>query len=212
MKGRESDWQSQLTDLPEPDLIRDIVAVGYEGLLIDRWGYTDRGSQISTSIQNVTGRAPTPSSDGRWFFFDLTGLAPTFGSPAEMATLGQSLLHHPRIGIEGCPGWDPSKPASFTWCGPRGSIRIADPSVDGRPNTFSASVVAPAGSGTLSLTVGGRRFDFAVGPAPSPISVEVPSASNVVIGFRADVPSVVSPEDTRDLRVQLFVPSVTSSP
>ena len=92
MKGRASDWQAQLEDVPPEEFVRDILAVGYQGLVIDRAGYTDRGVQIESDIRTVTNREPRSSPDGRWSFFDLTGLSGKFGTPDDLGQLGSSLL------------------------------------------------------------------------------------------------------------------------
>jgi phosphoglycerol transferase len=212
MKGRESDWQEQLQGLSAADLTRDILAVGYQAYVIDLAGYPDYGAQIERDITTVTGRQPRHSADQRWSFFDLTGLAPTFGSPAALAALKAQLLDEPRVTFQGCYGWEGTGTNRLTWCGPSGTIEVVDPKPTGRPQVLTASVASPQGTGVLTLEAGGHEVEVHVAPTPTPITVAVPAGAEVGVRFTADIPPVPSPGDPRDLRYQLISPQVHESP
>jgi len=208
MKGREADWQARLQNVSTPEFTRDILAIGYSGLVIDRAGYSDYGLQIEQELFAVTGRGAAQSSDGRWSFFDLTELAPEFGSKHELADVADHLLNAPRLNAKGCSGSEGSGLDQFHWCGQSGSIHIFDPDPNGSPTVFVASVSSPASTGTLKLTVGGSSTDYSIGPEPSSVEVTVPSGQDVIIGFATDVVAVSAPGDGRDLRFRLIYPQV----
>ena len=207
MKGRESDWQAELLNLPAHDLTKDVIAVGYQGYVIDRAGFVDYGVEIERDIQSAIGRAPQVSGDGRWSFFDLTGLAPQFGTPEDLASLGQQLLNGPRISLEGCSSWTGYGEDRFSWCGASGAVHI-DNADAGGPVVLDANVIAPGGAGTLTFDAGGVRTDIPIGPGPTPISLRVPAGEEPAISFKADVQPVIAPGDPRDLRFQLIDPHV----
>jgi hypothetical protein len=209
MKGRESDWQAQLVNLPAEELTRDVVAVGFEAYVIDRAGYADFGAQIERDISAATGRQPQVSGDGRWSFFDLTGLRTRFGTEAELEAIETALLDHPRLSLEGCSGWEGTGSDQFSWCSAHGAFTMVDPAPDGRPVELRATVVAPAGSGTLDVSVGGTTSTIQIGPGATPLVLSVPSGEAVRVAFQANVSAVQAPGDPRDLRFQLIFPQLT---
>jgi phosphoglycerol transferase len=211
MKGRETDWQVKLTNLPADELTRDVVAAGYQAYVIDRAGYEDHGAQIETGISAATGRKLMESTDGRWSFFDLTDLQDRFGTPAELTALKDELLNWPRVNLRGCSGTEGAGTDQFNWCAKSGSIEVIDPTPDSG-NVLRASVIAPAGAGTLTLTVAGTKTDLAIGPGPTPIELTVPPGRDVVIQFKTDVPAMAAPGDSRDLRFRLVFPQVSPGP
>ncbi len=211
MKGRESDWQLQLTGLPADELTRDVVAVGYQAYVIDRAGYEDRGAQLERAISAVTGRTAMQSTDGRWSFFDLTGLADHFGSTADLEALKETLLNSPRVNLSGCSGTEGAGTDQFNWCGKSGAMQVIDPAPSSG-NVLRATVIAPVGPGTLTLTVAGAKSEIAIGPGATPINVTVPVGREVVIRFKTDVLALDAPGDSRDLRFRLVFPHVSSGP
>ncbi|MDQ1424170.1 MAG: hypothetical protein QOD72_1668, partial [Acidimicrobiaceae bacterium] len=211
MKGRESDWQAKLTGLPAEELTRDVVAAGFQAYVIDRAGYDDHGAQIEASIREAIGRPALASPDGRWSFFDLTGLSDRFGSPADLAALKEELLNSPRVNLRGCSATEGAGTDEFNWCTKSGGIEVIDPTPDSA-NVFRATATAPAGAGTLTLTVAGTKLDVAIGPDATPINLTVPPGRDVLIQFKTDVPAVDAPGDSRDLRFKLVFPRVSTGP
>lgn len=75
MKFRESEWQQLLIGIPVPQLLDDLVAVGFDAVLVDRFGYPDGGASLEQQISAaVPGRASTDAT-GRWVTFDLSDYA-----------------------------------------------------------------------------------------------------------------------------------------
>jgi phosphoglycerol transferase len=210
MKGRESDWQVKLANLPADQLTRAVLAVGYEAYVIDRAGYEDHGAQIEGAISGAIGREAIQSADGRWSFFDLTGLSPRFGTASDLAEFRERLLYSPRVDLQGCSGPEGAGNEQFNWCGTNGSIHVIDPTPDESNYVLRASVIAPGGTGTLRLTVAGRTSQVAIGPRATPISLTLPPSGDIAIEFSTDVPAVIASGDPRDLRFQFVFPHVSS--
>lgn len=72
IKGRPSgDWQVYLRDYVGPvGALPGLLGLGFTGLWIDTYGYTDGGAEID-QIAAVVGGEPLVSPDGRFLFFDL---------------------------------------------------------------------------------------------------------------------------------------------
>ena len=72
VKGRPSaDWQVYLRDHVGPvGALPALLGLGFEGLWVDTYGYTDDGAEIA-QIREAVGVEPLVSDDGRFLFFDL---------------------------------------------------------------------------------------------------------------------------------------------
>jgi hypothetical protein len=71
VKGRPEDWAEALVGRPLATVVPSVAAVGFEGIFIDRAGYTDRGAQLEGELGPLLGVKPIVSADGRHSFFDL---------------------------------------------------------------------------------------------------------------------------------------------
>lgn len=74
MKGRtESEWQVELVNRPMDEFLAGVVATGFDGLYIDRFGYVDRAVQLESEIvELMLGVEPIVSRDGRLAFYDMS--------------------------------------------------------------------------------------------------------------------------------------------
>jgi hypothetical protein len=206
MKGREAEWQRQLVDRPVPEVLDDLVAVGYAGLLVDRLGYADHGAAFEHDIQAVLGSPPMVDRSGRWAFYDL---APYVA--AATARLGRSaldarrqqLLAAPWLDRTGCSVQEGTGEAAFTWCGRDGSLLVTSESFPRRVR-LTGSARAPVGPATLDLRTPDGPLHLRIGPDPTPIDVTVDLDRRVTsLPFRSDARKVVS-ADARDLYIQLI--------
>jgi phosphoglycerol transferase len=73
-KGRPQDWLAPLATKRVDDVLSAAVAAGFEGLYIDRLGYSDRGGAIEADVSRaLDGAQPLVSANRRLAFFDLRG-------------------------------------------------------------------------------------------------------------------------------------------
>ena len=94
VKGRpDADWQARLRDKVGPvGALPALLGLGFEGLWVDTWGYTDGGAEVR-SIESAVGVAPLVSPDHRFLFFDLRPYRRSLKrSDAELAADAQRLL------------------------------------------------------------------------------------------------------------------------
>jgi phosphoglycerol transferase len=104
MRGRpEQDWQPYLYDTPLPTLLPEIVAGGFDGIWVDRNGYTDSGRALERSLRSLVHVRPLVSSDKRFVFFDLTSYARALRAAhpaADVRQLRRSALEPLRLSPE----------------------------------------------------------------------------------------------------------------
>ena len=100
MKGRPQDWASQAQNLPLPTLLDGVVAAGFSGIYIDRYGYADNADSLTKQIHAITGLSPIVSRDQRLEFFNLAPFiarlrarTPSIG----LERLGHAILHPPEV-------------------------------------------------------------------------------------------------------------------
>ena len=74
MRGRDEDWQALLADDPPRRVARSVAAAGFDGLWVDRWGYTDNGAGIEARLRAELGAPDLESGDRRFAFYDLRPL------------------------------------------------------------------------------------------------------------------------------------------
>ena len=86
MKGREADWQIFVSNTPTIENVRAFVAFGYSAIVMDRYGNEDNGAALETELVALTGNDLRVSSDHRWSFIRLDGIASTF-DPVELKAL-----------------------------------------------------------------------------------------------------------------------------
>jgi hypothetical protein len=57
------------------EALNTLVFAGFNGIYIDRYGFADRGSMITSQLQALLGEPPLLSKDRRLEFFNLTSFA-----------------------------------------------------------------------------------------------------------------------------------------
>jgi phosphoglycerol transferase len=71
IRGRAGDWQREVVKQPVAEMLDAVVAVGFRGLWIDRFGYPKEAREIEARITDATGEEPIQSPNGRFSFVDL---------------------------------------------------------------------------------------------------------------------------------------------
>ncbi len=98
MKGRpEGDWQSKVdVDDPIPQL-RGLVGLGFDGILVDVYGYVDHGVSITAKLDSVLGQPSVVSQCGRWRLWDLRGYARSTGASTAALRRAATELVGPKL-------------------------------------------------------------------------------------------------------------------
>jgi phosphoglycerol transferase len=201
MKGRESEWQLDVTPLRGQPLVDALVATGFDGVLIDRFGYPDQGAELLASISESIGSEPRVSNDERWAFFALERSS----SPASDATLDavrSALLEAPRVLAGGCSGLEGEGFNRFQWCSQEVTLTVVRPGERGAV-TVSFDAIAGQGTGTLTILAGETESRIAVSSTSlQAVSLEVP-ADVATITVRAEFVPMVVQGDPRELAFRL---------
>jgi phosphoglycerol transferase len=208
MKGRDAEWQENITNLDKDDLLDALNAVGFLGLVIDTYAYEDVGVATVAEFGQLLDAQPFRSIDGRWVFFDLSDLRSRY-SQGELDSLRERTLEHTAVTYEGCWPAEGEEADRFRWCGGVVKAAIARSNADGDHGRFSFIAVAPGGVGTLTVAIGGEQRNFVLDDTRRRISVDAPAGSSEIT-IRADVPATTAPGETRDLRFQLVAPQFTA--
>ena len=114
-------------------MLRSLALAGFSGVYVDREGYDDRGVAIEADLGRLTGAAAIESGDRRRAFYDLRpfatalrdGLGPDGWAEARRASLDAVTA----TWLGGFLGRDdgPDGPPGRI-CGPRGRVRLDNPS------------------------------------------------------------------------------------
>ena len=105
VKGRPiADWQFRFLEGFDVDAIPALLGMGYDGVWLDTFGYTDGGVKLRSELQRATRTEPLESEDHRLLFFDLRQYKKRLGhSESELDAIARRVF-----------GFDPAN-------GPRGS-------------------------------------------------------------------------------------------
>lgn len=206
MKGRQADWQDQLGGLGVMALAADLGVVGYDGILVDRYGYSDNAAAIEAALTAGLGSAPLNDRTGRWSFFDMRDYRAAQlardGATA-VASERKSLLFKPRIDRTGCYPPEVVGTGLMTWCGTAGSLIVTTETYP-RTVRLSAGLLAPAGPSKLTITVGNAHQHFPMGEADTQLSTTVQLTGRITtIHFTTDAGLVDAPLDPRSLHFEL---------
>ncbi|HST56612.1 MAG TPA: hypothetical protein VLJ42_12070 [Solirubrobacteraceae bacterium] len=71
MEGRPSDWVSVAITHPLPQLLQEISAIGFQGVYLDTFGFSDNGKVAIAALKKALGSAPLVSPNGRLYFFNM---------------------------------------------------------------------------------------------------------------------------------------------
>jgi phosphoglycerol transferase len=101
VRGRHPEYPFAFEGRPASEWLTDLVAVGFQGLVIDRHGYPDDGAAVEAEVSAALGLPVLASNDGRYGFFDLTaftGDARRRVGDAELAARAREVLARGPLG------------------------------------------------------------------------------------------------------------------
>jgi phosphoglycerol transferase len=77
--ARPEDWQPGVVDERVEQVLPRLIAVGFDGLVVDRRGYPDEGEAVEAAIRQAVGEQPRVAPDARFAFFDLRAYGEELG-------------------------------------------------------------------------------------------------------------------------------------
>ncbi len=111
VRGRHPEYPVAFEGRPAEEWLTDLVAIGFQGLVIDRHGYPDDGAALQQEVAAALGQPVLGSSDGRYGFFDLTTFATEARrrvGDAELAARAREVLAQGPVGPT-LPGTTPGR-------------------------------------------------------------------------------------------------------
>lgn len=194
MKGRQSEWQQYLNGATPNQLVPAVASVGFRALLIDTYGYGDRGKATIAAYSQLLNASPIVSQDGRWVAFSLH--AWLSNHPPSVA-LHNQLLDTPQL----VPGPCASAGARAVQqaggqalqltqtCPAAGKLMITTP-VPTSDQQVTLELTSPNGPGTFSIKIRGRWTTVDVGRAPVQVQLTAGSNTYTYFDYRADTPLI----------------------
>ena len=204
VQGRESEWQLDVEGITGRTLVQVATAMGFDAILIDRWGYPDGAAEHRSSLARLLGAGATQELDDRWLAFDLTRWHQTH---AASTTLRNRILATPRVNPGECAPWittDPGGelPSTFK-CPASGSFFVTTPRPT-RQSTARLLVKAPGGDGTLTLRWDGHVRTIALtGGDVRRVALPIGRQRHTAIEFSTTAPRANSPKKQRAYVLQI---------
>ena len=170
MKGRPEDWVDDLNRLPPQTIVDGAAAAGFSGILVDRFGYSDRAVALERLVTQLLGAPPRVSESHRHSFFDLRPrqlqLASSH-SPTELTKFRRAVLEPLRLAGDGFAPLEYAGRLAFAWAEqPRAELVIVNPSDQPRASVLTA-VLDRVGGGDVDVEV--------VFPGGTPTRVRTPT-------------------------------------
>ena len=73
MRGRScASWQKNVSVLPVAQMVRELVAAGFEGIYLDRAALSDRGARWEADLMTLLPVPPLVSDNARFAYFDIS--------------------------------------------------------------------------------------------------------------------------------------------
>jgi phosphoglycerol transferase len=150
MKGRPADWAAELADLPVANLVPRLAAAGFDGVYVDRFGYSDDAVALEAQLRATMQVSPRISPDHRVSFFDLRPYAARLRRShprSELLTVRQATLFPVRLewgsGFASGSGRGDLRQRSARDA--RAELRLVNPSSSARDVTLEATLEGPPG-------------------------------------------------------------------
>src|SRR5205823_4928902 len=166
-----------------------VVAAGFDGLTIDRFGYPDRGAALEGAVGAFAGPPAIVSPDGRESFFDLRAYRTAVDARVGASTLAaaRSAVLRPLTMTFGTGFYGPEQDAAHTWHWSRSTATLVvdNPARQPTEAVLEFSAAAGAGSGTLDVNAprtapGTVTVALSTTPVPVRVVLDLAPGRNVV--------------------------------
>jgi phosphoglycerol transferase len=205
MRGRFEDiWTRTISAEAPAQLVTDLSNADFEGILIDRPGYADNGSELEGALASVLDGAPDASSDGRLAFFSLAAYKQRMraGLSADEIERRRDDALHPLLLRWGAGFFHPETGAQgpFLWCSRTGELWIKNGSRAGKSASLSTNLFAAQAPARLFVEgdLVSEIIDLSPNGSAWTRTFVVPSGEHV-LRFRSDGRPADAPLDPRSL-------------
>ncbi|HEX7771684.1 MAG TPA: hypothetical protein VF435_04640, partial [Pyrinomonadaceae bacterium] len=206
LRGREGDaWQKSIATRPLPELVEALAFSGFNGIYIDRFGYSDRGAALESELSGIVGKTPIVSNSGRLSFFSMLEYNQHLReryTESEWLVRQDLALHSLTISWDGgFSDLELSPGKSWRWCSSQGTLNLHNTAQRERKVVLK-----------MSLSTGYEEFSnliiqsplhnetrkINVFPTPLQLTLTLPPG-HTPIEFSSDAKRVKAPADPRYL-------------
>ncbi len=212
IKGRIGDEIYRNTaELPAEKMLEAVVALGYSGIYIDRFGYADNGSALEKRIGNILNESPVVSANKRLSFFDLSAYSGVLlgrNGAAGIERLRKQLIGLEQVNVLWLSRFYPEEKQGnrkWRWCASRGEVQLVN--LSGTPKTVTIKACVYSGyaaESELKIEYRGQAERINISSSRRTFSkvLELAPGVNRVV-FSSNAPRVVAENDFRNLRFAL---------
>lgn len=233
-RGREAGaWQLRTDALPARQFLEQLILGGFDGILVYRSGYEDRGAAEEAALESQLGEAPVVRGDGLIVFFDLSKMRASYvakiGEPIT-TRLSRAVMRgepDPSLGAatkqidelleaaggapanisltfgNGCYGSESSGIRTWHWCGNSGELTLTNDSAHSRVVELQYYLTTGQPA-AVSATVNGVARTFQGLPSGTFIKEAIVVApGRNVLRFSSNAKPIALPTDPRRLVIQI---------
>lgn len=217
IQNRPDALQPSFGDLPVPLFLRQAVAVGFDGIYVDRNGFPDDGVALFAELEPLLG--PAALKNDRAAFFDLRPYRQQVLAtmPAGDFSRLERDARRP-LGLEWTSGADspdgngrffPQLPglSSGRWLANGATLDVTNPTASTRTLSLHATArLGVPGSGELTATAGAQQQRFTIPPTGAPVTLQIdvpPGTTRVTLTTdRRDTVRLGRPARKRTFRLE----------
>jgi phosphoglycerol transferase len=174
MRGRDGEWQWPASVLPARDLLRGVIAMGFTGLTLDRYGYPHDGGAELRQLEELLG-PPISTTRHRLYAWDLRPVAVSLlgrMSTAGRRELAQQMLDAPRLYLSSDADPVASRGDEHPTCA-SASVSVVNPGAHAVHQSLEIDFDKQHSDARHGqVTVGGRRVPINAGD-PNAVPVDV---------------------------------------
>lgn len=210
-KGRDSDiWHSNLTDQSIAQQIEIMTVVGFEGIYIDTYAYTqEQLSQLTTEIEAVIGTEDIcfGSADGRLLFYGLHNYQKQLQETYSQQELEQMKAQY-MMAVQfqgGFYGLEKNEIGNWRWCQQTGTLYVDN--VFDHEMQLTLHAIAATGyaeESKLLISHNGTENQYTITSSEKEIEYTCTlTPGKNYIQFLTDAPRVNAPGDSREMYFRL---------
>jgi hypothetical protein len=212
MAGRNNNWHQLISEEPLDNLLTKISLVGFNGIYIDRYGYSDYGKQLEMELQQKLGIEPIVSEDKRLAFFNMQ----LFNQELRSRYSPEQMEAHKWVALNPIkPAWKEGfytleqnkKEGKWRWSNKQSTLILNNPASKTRKIKLNMDL-ATAWSEKSTLKIESDLFSevVQVNSKPLPLSKEILlTPGKHIIKFSSEARQVnTPPQDKRKLFFRIF--------
>ena len=207
-KGRNEDlWNRQISNLPISELLEKISIVGFNGVYIDKAGYSDKDYQkLEKEIREISSAEPYFSDDKHLVFFDIKKYSNTIRSKfsKNQLTSEKNKLLNEFIATDGIYNVELLGTEKQNWAKNEIIIYVINNIENNKVFNFNSKVFTPSlNMSSMEINVNVNKYKHSISKKGTDInfSIKLKKGRNV-IKIKTNAPKYLVPLDARELYIR----------